>query len=982
LVPSGLKNLKGLIIYRQPFAKIVSLYKHIILFEQLNHKTMNNMKKIFFMLLLISVSAASAIAQQTYVTLTGHVMNQQTGSPVSGQTMYISADSINYPGYYNQVITDANGFYTDNIPYIAGTLPGMIVVSTSDCNGTMVSSTAAFYPGVQFVTLDFSICGNPVSGCVASFSYQPASNDNLTFNFFDSSYTMPGSVINSWLWNFGDGTASSEQNPLHTFAAPGLFNVCLTIRSNDSLCSSIYCMPVEAGSIYPGPCENSFWYYKDSTAAVYIFEGSVMNGSAYLWLWDFGDGTTATGQSVTHSFAGPDTSYTVCLTTTGLGPDSTTCTAVSCQDIFAYIPSPCESSFWYYADSSATGYTFEGWDLSNQVNSWIWDFGDGSTASGQVVSHFFAAPNNTYTVCLTTSGVSPDGSTCTYTSCQDVYTYVAPPCESYFWSYPDSLNNAYVFEGWANNNQINTWSWDFGDGTTATGQLVSHNFTGMNTLYTVCLTTTGVGADGEPCSFVSCQNVYIYYPSPCQNNFEAYSNDGSTYTFEGYLISGGYAIDYSWDFGDGSTANGQQATHTFVNGGTIYNICLTTLTYDPATNDTCSYTSCQAMYPGGGGSPCQASFFAFPVDSVATSLTYMFINTSAPGYLSQQWTFGDGTPSSDVNPVHLYAAPGIYNACLTVWDSAGTCQSNYCMDIIAGEVIGNYNVGGVVLAGNTLADQGIVWLIGANNSFYAETLIDSAGTYYFGGVPAGSYYIYAMLTPGSPNFFGYMPTYYENSLSWQGATIVNSAEPNAWYPINLVPSFFWSNGPASITGTINWGGSFKSGGNPAANVEIVLFNNTGAPIAYTFSDNDGNFAFNNLPYGEYRLHAEMTGKTTEAVVINLSENTSSANINLIVSETAISALGIGNVQLPGLVAGNPYPNPVGEILYLDLNNPANVIAMTEVIDLQGRIIFSKSINLPSGKNQITIPTGNLSKGMYLLRIKIEGHEPVQRRFIR
>jgi PKD repeat protein len=1027
---------------------------------------MDQMKKLLSLLLMFSLAITFAIAQQPYVTLKGHVVNQETGTPVAGQTMYISVDSSNYPGYYNQVITDETGYYSDQIPVMPGTMPGIIIVSTSSCNGTMVSATATFIPGIPEVILDFSICAIPTQGCMASFKPFPSSNDLLMFSFIDNSIAMPGSTISSWAWDFGDGTASSEQNPVHTYARPGLYNVCLFISSNDSLCSSNYCMPVEAGSTIPGPCENSFWYQPDSGGTGYIFEGWVLNGQAYSWTWDFGDGTTATGQTVSHSFADPNTSYTVCLTTTGAGPDSTTCTAVSCQDVIIYIPSPCESNFWYYPDSTGSGYIFEGWSQNNQMDSWVWDFGDGTSAIGQTVSHSYAGTNVTYTVCLTTAGTGPDGTACTSVSCQDVFIYMPAPCESSFWYSNDSTGTAFTFEGWAQNNQIISWNWDFGDGTTANGQTVSHVFAGTNTQYNVCLTTTGIGADGVACTYVSCQQVYIYIPSPCENYFKAYSNDGTTYSFTGQLISGGLAY-YSWDFGDGTTANGQQVTHTFTfgNSGTIFNVCLKTIAIDPATNDTCLSTSCQLIFPGGTGSSCeaimsaipdssqytyyfkdlslgnhsfvswdfgdgqlsneanpvhtyslpgmywacltiadsmndcwnqtcqeiwvnsiqpgcQASFIAFPADSVATSLSYMFINTSAPGYYKQAWMFGDGSTSSEANPLHTYASPGIYNACLTIWDSTGICQNTYCLEIFAGGVNGNYTVSGVVLAGNTPADKGIVWIIGAGNYYYAETLIDSGGTYHFGNVPEGSYYIYAMLTPDSPNFFGYMPSYYANSLTWQGATIITTGEPNAWYPINLVPSMYWSQGNASITGSISWGGTFKSGGSPAANVEIVLFNSTGAPIAYTFSQSDGTFEFNNLPYGEYTLHAEMTGKITEAIVVILSENFSITNITFIVTGEAISALGSNDPATPKLVAGNPYPNPAGEMLYLDLNAPAPGTTVVDIIDLQGRIIRSESLIISGGSNRISMETGELTKGMYLLRISTEGREPVQRRFIK
>lgn len=1023
------------------------------------------MKKLLFMLLLMTMAVTFAIAQQPNVILNGHVLNQQTGNPVAGQTMYISVDSLNYPGYYNQVLTDETGFYTDQIPYIQGTQQGQIFVSTADCNGMMASGTASFYPGVQEVTIDFNICGNPATGCVASFRYVPSSNDMLTFSFIDASYTMPGSAINSWVWDFGDGNTSAEQNPVHTYAQPGFYNTCLYISSNDSSCSSSFCMPVEADSTYPVPCDNYFSYFPDSSGTGYTFEGWAMNGQAYSYLWDFGDGTSGSGQVVTHVFADPSLTYNVCLTTTGMGPDSLSCTAISCQEVFIYVPYPCESSFGYYPDSTSTGYIFEGWTMSNQVDSWSWDFGDGTSANGQVVTHSFTDPGAFHNVCLTTTGTGINGEPCVFISCQEVYIYIPSPCESSFWYYPDSTGSGFTFEGWAMNNQVDSWTWDFGDGTSAEGQTVSHSYADPNVMYTACLTTTGTGPDGVTCSFTSCQEVYIYIPSPCENYFEAVTSDSNTYFFTGHLFSGAPA-DYFWDFGDGSTASGQQVTHTFQDGmGTVFNVCLTTFTIEPATNDSCMSTSCQVIFPGGGGSSCkaimsaipdssgytfnfqnlsqgehsfifwdfgdgeqstvanpihtytspgiyfacltigdslnncwdqtcqeiwvnavqpgcQASFFAFPADSIQTSLNYMFINTSAPDYSNQQWSFGDGTTSFEPNPAHVYANPGIYTACLTIWDTIGVCQSTTCMEIFAGEATGNNTISGVVLAGNTLADQGIVWLIGANNYYYAETLIDSAGTYNFGGVPAGSYYIYAMLTPGSPVFFDYLPTYYASSLTWQGATIVTTGEPNAWYPISLVSSMYWSQGNAGITGTINWGGTFKSGGTPAANVEIVLFNSTGLPIAYTFSDSDGNFAFSNLPYGEYTLHAEMTGKTTETVVVILTVNATTASINFVITANAISALGNEGPDAPELMAGNPYPNPVGETLYLELNAFASGPVVVEILDLQGRIILSERKQMASGSSRISVATGNLTKGLYLLRVSTEGREPLQRKFVK
>ncbi len=839
------------------------------------------MKKLLSLLFLMTIAISMAFAQQPYVTMTGHVMNQETGIPIAGQPMYISVDSINYPGYTNQVSTDSSGFYTDQIPYMAGVTQGQIVVSTIDCNGQMVSNTSGFYPGLQQLTIDFSICGNSASGCLASFFFQPASNDMLSIAFIDESTAMPGATIDFWYWDFGDGNYSSEQNPIHSYSESGLYNACLYINSDDSLCYSSFCLPVEAGFLLPDSCENYFWYSADSTGGGYQFEGWSM-GAVDSWHWDFGDGTTATGQSVMHVFADTNTVHNVCLTTTGMGPGEILCTAISCQDVFTFIPPPCENYFEAYTNDGNT-YSFTGYVTSVTPAEYFWDFGDGTSATGQQVTHTFQFANTVFNVCLTTIA-----NTCTSTSCQIIYPGGGSSCEAIMSAVPDSTGYTYYFEN---------------------------------------------------------------------------------------LSMGEHSFIY-WDFGDGEQSTEENPIHTYTEPG-LYQACLTIS--DSMNN--CWDQTCQEIWVDLIQPNCQASFFAYPGDSLSTSLNYLFINTSTPGYTSQQWSFGDGSGSTELNPIHTYATTGVYNACLTIWDSIGNCQSSYCMEIFAGAATGDYFIAGNVIAGNTFAEQGLVWLIGVNNFYTAETMIDSAGTYNFGNVPAGSYYIYAMLTPGSPAFFDYMPTYYTNSLTWQGATIVTTGEPNGWYPISLVSSSTYGVGNASISGTISMGGTFKSG-TPAANVEIILFNSTGLPIAYTFSNNEGAFSFSNLPYGEYTVQAEMTGKTTEAMVVILSDGSSSANIIFVVNENSISVLGENELDKPTLEAGNPYPNPVGELLYLDLSSLTSTKVIAEIIDLQGRIIRSEDLITSLGGNRISIATGDLIKGMYLLRITAEGRETVLRKFVK
>jgi hypothetical protein len=68
---------------------------------------------------------------------------------------------------------------------------------------------------------------------VANFSGSPRSgNTGLRVSFSDLSTTVADGSITAWQWNFGDGGRSTERNPFHTYLAPGIFNVSLTITSS------------------------------------------------------------------------------------------------------------------------------------------------------------------------------------------------------------------------------------------------------------------------------------------------------------------------------------------------------------------------------------------------------------------------------------------------------------------------------------------------------------------------------------------------------------------------------------------------------------------------------------------------------------------------------------------------------------------------------------------------------------------------------
>lgn len=167
------------------------------------------------------------------------------------------------------------------------------------------SSTSA---GFCTDTIVKSIAVTQAPPCSAIFyalgdSANPTPSGGITISFFDVSAGNP----TNWNWTFGDGSFSSLQNPTHTYATAGWYNVCLLISNNnctDTICDSIYVdsnFTVQAVFSYQQTGNNTVQYTNGSTQRA--------NMSYY---WDFGDGNTSTQMSPTHTYA-TGGNYNVCL---------------------------------------------------------------------------------------------------------------------------------------------------------------------------------------------------------------------------------------------------------------------------------------------------------------------------------------------------------------------------------------------------------------------------------------------------------------------------------------------------------------------------------------------------------------------------------------------------------------------------------------------------------------------------------------------
>lgn len=226
-----------------------------------------------------------------------------------------------------------------------------------------------------------TICSS-VTVCDVLTSGYSASTAALTANFTD----MSSSGAITWSWDFGDSNTSTVQNPSHTYATGGTYNVCLIVTDacgqSDTTCTSVsVCAP------------NTASFMNNATGLNTNFM-DMSSGAIDTWSWDFGDASgTSTSQSPSYTYAAPGT-YNVCLiVANSCGNSDTICQTVTVCNIGV-------AGFTYTTDEDSIMVS----DASTGgIASWFWDFGDATTSNLQNPGTHHYATGGIYTVCLITT---------------------------------------------------------------------------------------------------------------------------------------------------------------------------------------------------------------------------------------------------------------------------------------------------------------------------------------------------------------------------------------------------------------------------------------------------------------------------------------------------------------------------------------------------------------------------------------------------
>jgi PKD repeat protein/photosystem II stability/assembly factor-like uncharacterized protein len=199
-------------------------------------------------------------------------------------------------------------------------------------------------------------------------------------------------------WDFGDEEISTEQNPVHTYAVPGIYTVKLTASNPDN-----EDVEIKTDYITVTLAEVVASFTANPLEGEYPLEVTFTNASenATEYQWDFGDGTTSTDENPVHTYTDPD-NYTVSLSASN---SSNSDTETKSNYIVVLWPVPV-ADFTATPTSGVDPLEVTFTDASLFAQNWNWDFGDETVSSAQHPSHTFTY--GTYTISLKVT--NPTGS--------------------------------------------------------------------------------------------------------------------------------------------------------------------------------------------------------------------------------------------------------------------------------------------------------------------------------------------------------------------------------------------------------------------------------------------------------------------------------------------------------------------------------------------------------------------------------------------
>ena len=547
-----------------------------------------------------------------------------------------------------------------DIIYKKGDQPQQIL--TTRYLGTMTPTLTPFtpYPTTQ-VTID------PTRPPVVEFSGTPVSGPApLTVAFTDLSTNGPS----SWIWNFGDSTTSTEQNPTHQYTSVGTYTVVLMAQNSagsGTLTKAGYISVTDLSPI----TDFTNLTPRIGNAPLTVEFRDTSGRSPFAWNWSFGDGAFSEDQDPTHTYP-TDGTYTVSLQATNSGGSNTTE-----KTAFVTVYPVSTTKKLINLNAGKYGYLKTGGAFQFRVT------GDWSYVQLASTPRINLVRNDVVRIVLT------EDSTGQIDITNQITTF--------------SILNVRLFVNGV----------DRGVGTISQIYISAFDSTDSTLEIDVPSSSAGTYFNVDGTTLINwwphdAQRIQVFrlYPSDEATPRMRFTSSTTTVYYIGgamdYLLTPPGAVapvagfsgtplsgnapltviftdastnsptSWLWDFGDGFTSTVQSPSHRFNTSGT-YTVSLTASNAAGSDIETkTNYITVNVVRP-------VAEFSGTPRSGVEP-LTVTFTDLSTNSPTSWLWDFGDGATSTLQNPTHQYTTDGRYRVRLTTTNSAGSdteSKNNY-----------------------------------------------------------------------------------------------------------------------------------------------------------------------------------------------------------------------------------------------------------------------------------------------------------------
>ena len=437
-----------------------------------------------------SVQASIGVCED-FVTDTIVVFNSGSAgliftSVFSGSPGWVTASS------YNDTIAPADSLWIilnfDASSFGVGSFSDALIFSSND-SVTPIITLPISLNVIGYPCADFSVMS---AICIDTVSFTDLTTNSPT----------------EWLWDFGDGGTDTVQNPIHVYNSTGAYHLQL-IASNglgaDTVASTIIVDFANASFSHTGS------YFSNDYV---LFTSTSVGASA--WNWNFGNSSFSVNPNDSSLYSSQN-NYTIQLTIiSDSGCVDTTEQVIQILDV-----SPVPGFDYYVTDSCGFTVAFQDTSAGGLGQEWSWDFGDGNSDTIQNPTHTYDSPGQ-YIVNLTVSNLFGSAAV---SGSVDVQFF-----EAGFTITGDLLVDS-ILSFVATPNNINNFSWNFGEGGFSVDANPSYSYsdTGVYSVSLIAINTAGcqdavvqdvsIGGIINSIQFLGNSLGVVIYPNPNEGEF-------------------------------------------------------------------------------------------------------------------------------------------------------------------------------------------------------------------------------------------------------------------------------------------------------------------------------------------------------------------------------------------------------------------------------------------------------------------------------